>query len=314
MIRLLSPLGLVLLLGCAASTPPPAAPESVAWDAAAAEALRAQVTKMAAAFDAGDLAAAKEMFADDAGPLYDFDFEGKPIRFNSRDEAFAAYEQMMAPMKSQGASMKTELGAVHCGATASFGVCTIEADQTASMPGQPAMTVAMRATVVARKGADGWKWLHLHGSLAKPLPEPPPPACPPPPAPPPEPVLAPGFAVPKDLKWVDIPGIKGATMAVVWKHPTSGATAFFGKMPKGLSIPRHYHTGGQHLAIVEGSLTLTDADGTAHEVGKGGWFFEAPKVVHSVSSKQGALAFVVTTGAFETVMVDEQGNPLPAKP
>jgi quercetin dioxygenase-like cupin family protein len=300
---------LLIVSGCASSgSVPPAAtaptPTAVQWDSAATSELAALVQRLNDAWGKGDLETVRTLLAED-GFLrsFDLDMAGKPISFSSKAEVLAFAEQVFAEMKKAGATIQFTTKRLDCRATATYGVCSGELEASAQMGGKTE-TMAFRLTAAGQKNEGGWAATHWHGSMAT-APEAPAPVV----APPPPPTVA--FNA-KELAWGTPPGAPpGLKVAVVSGDPAKGAFSAMVEFPKGTSFPRHYHDATTYAYLVKGSLKITMADGRVLDLKPGAAGVVAAKAVHTTESKGGAVVYQYSDGPDTTVMVDEQGNPLP---
>jgi len=289
----------------AAVEPPP--PPTFKADPAAGDELKAQMTKMLAAIDSGDVDTAVSTMAPESEelPSFTLDPEGKAIKSANLEDAKNRTKEAMGEMKKTGAKLKTDVKSIHCQAASTLGICALEIERNVQFPDGKQVAMSGRVTAAARKGSDGWRWTHWHLSYAKE----------------PESTAAPSDATSeaasmdqRDLKWQDVPGVKGAQIATVWTNPKTKASANFIKAPKGFNVPRHYHSAPIQMVLLEGDLTITEeGGGKVHELKAGSWGLEPAKTIHTTTSKKGALAFMISLAPFDQVMVDEKGLPLPPK-
>jgi quercetin dioxygenase-like cupin family protein/ketosteroid isomerase-like protein len=306
------------LMACGGGAPEPAAPVATVAAApapppptfqanpAGSDELKADMKKMLAAMDAGDVDGVVNMMAPESDelPSYTLGVDGRPVKYANVEDAKKVTREAMAAMKKSGAKVRTEVQSMQCQAASTLAVCAIELERNVQFPDAKNVAFAGRATAAARKGADGWKWTHWHMSYAE-MPESLGPATP-------EVAVAGDSKDQKDLKWQEMPGMGGAQMAQVWSNPRTKATAVFTKAPKGFNVPRHFHSSPVHIVVLEGDLTITEEGGQPHVLKAGSWGLEPAKTIHTTTSKKGALAFMVSLAPFDQVYVDEKGNPLPA--
>lgn len=154
------------LSACAAqNTPAPSASASVQWDTVAASEVRSVVQQGVDAFARLDLEGIKSVLSQDwTTASFEIDFENKPLRLATRDDAIKYAEDIFGQVKQMGATLKIDLTNMDCRATATLGYCEFVTAVIATPPKGAPMTQPGRATVVAAKGADGWKWVHWHSS------------------------------------------------------------------------------------------------------------------------------------------------------
>lgn len=101
---------------------------------------------------------------------YDIDFEGKPVKINSRDEAIRYFETVFSEAKKVGAKARIDKKSFTCRATSSMAFCLFEYDFVAVMPDGATMTQPTQTTIVLNKVGDAWQWTHWHSALSAPVP------------------------------------------------------------------------------------------------------------------------------------------------
>ncbi len=74
-----------------------------------------------------------------------------------------------------------------------------------------------------------------------------------------------------DLKWNDVPGFPGLSMAVLQGDPAKGANHFLIKFKDGFAAPLHHHTSDHYATVVSGTLILT-VDGKDTTLPAGSFF------------------------------------------
>jgi quercetin dioxygenase-like cupin family protein len=278
-----------------------------AWDDAAAKDLETFARATFQAWQAQDLAAIRASMASEGGlGAYDTDMNGSPVTIRSLDEQERYAKQMFEEMGKMGASASYEIRSIACRATSTAGVCAIEFDASMAMPVGGKQTWAIRATMIGRRGADGWKATHWHASPAQA------PAQAQPESmdmgPTPIPML---LADAKTATWQEIPGTGGVKTAQLWENPETRAAVSMVQFPKKWKIAKHYHSAGMHALVIKGQIKTTASDGTVADGKPGTWAYDPAKWIHSTESKRGATVLMMTDGPFDVVMVDDQGNPLP---
>jgi hypothetical protein len=221
--------------------------------------------------------------------------EGKPVRFATRADQLGFARKL----KEAGIQAKMDVRQMVCRATATFGWCAVDYDFSGMGPAGKPMYMSFRGTGVGVRAAEGWKTIHWHESPAK-LPGPPP--------------LAMRAVNPKDLTWKELPGTGGVKMAAVFEDPGTKGIAAFVQMPKRWKgVADHFHRANIHYTVLKGIHAHVEPDGDRRETREGGWGLEVAKNIHRTEGKNGLLLFIVTDAPFDVVMVDKQGNPLPAE-
>ena len=153
---------------------------SSAWDPQAASALRNESEALLHDLDAGNVA---DMLArmDEASVVLDLDENNHPVRVDGRAKVTAYLGGLGEAMKKEGLRFHSTIARNDCSAISDFGYCVLEFDQTVTAGGQTMPPSKFRATVVARRTGEGWRWTHWHGSFRE---------TPPAPAPAPAPAAA----------------------------------------------------------------------------------------------------------------------------
>ena len=141
------------------------------WEPRAASSLQAEPEALLRDLDAGNIA---DMLArmDDASVVLDLDENNHPIRVEGRAKVTEYFDGLGKMMKTQGLQFRSKLAKNDCTASSSFGYCVVEFDQTVTAGGQTMPPSKFRATLVARKVGDAWRWTHWHGSFREMPPQP----------------------------------------------------------------------------------------------------------------------------------------------
>ena len=111
---------------------------------------------------------------------------------------------------------------------------------------------------------------------------------------------------PADLKWTDIPDVKGAKQAVLWGDPSKGAHGMFVTFPAGTEVPLHTHSHDGRGAVISGTVVITLEGKTPKELEPGSYFFVPAEQKHTTSCKSGANCLFLdqSPGAFDIKMVE----------
>lgn len=83
-----------------------------------------------------------------------------------------------------------------------------------------------------------------------------------------------------DLKWADVPNMKGIKIAVGDGDPGKGASHFYLKFDKGFTAGEHHHTPDHSGTVVAGTLILT-VDGKETRLPAGSFFSFSGMKVHA---------------------------------
>ena len=297
--------------GCATTRPPAATattPATVQWDEGVNAELVATMQRMNDAWSKGDLEGVRGLLADESFVRsFDLDMTNRPIVFHSKAEVLAFAEQAFAEIKKMGATMQFTIKDIDCRATATFGVCAGQMDAAATMAGKTE-AMSFRLTAGLQKNANGWAVTHWHASSAH-APVAPVAAAPAPTTP----AVATAGLNTKELAWGSPPGAPpGLKIAVISGDPAKGAFSAMVEFPRGTNFPRHFHGANTYAYVVKGTFKVTMADGRVLDIKQGGSLTVPAKAIHTTEAKVGAVVYQYSDGPETTVMVDEQGNPLPA--
>ena len=115
-----------------------------------------------------------------------------------------------------------------------------------------------------------------------------------------EPVLWPA----SELKWTDVPAIKGARNAVLWGDPEKEGFGKLNRWPAGTEVPLHFHPFEVRGVVLEGTVTIMPEGGAAKELGPGSYWHLPGRVKHVTTCKPGADCVFLTTSRlrYETRM------------
>src|SRR5882672_12252965 len=91
-----------------------------------------------------------------------------------------------------------------------------------------------------------------------------------------------------DLKWEDIPEVKGAQQAVLWGNPKKKAYGTITKIPGGSDFPLHWHSSSMKGIIISGTWLLGAEGKESKELGAGAYFEIPGGAKHSSGCKAGA--------------------------
>jgi len=119
----------------------------------------------------------------------------------------------------------------------------------------------------------------------------------------PKKAAAPAFITPADLKWVDVPNMKGIQFAPVWGDAQKGAHGRFIKFAGGTDNPLHHHTSDLRNVVVSGTF-YTGADAASAKDMPAGSFALVPggwKHVSGCRAGADCVIFEWSTGKFDMV-------------
>ncbi len=143
-----------------------ASQSGVKWDAKAADELKHELMKLHDALNAMDIEAIKRaVTGDDVLVTFDVDPDtGKPVKLRTKDDIIEYTERFFSGLRKTGAKSKAEHPMIACRVASNFGVCTEECKVELTNPDGTKHVQLLRATVLAYKAKDGWKWMQWHMS------------------------------------------------------------------------------------------------------------------------------------------------------
>ncbi len=107
-----------------------------------------------------------------------------------------------------------------------------------------------------------------------------------------------------DLKWTDVPDVKGVQQAVFWGDPQKGPSGFLAKFKAGTEVGLHSHTADLRSVVISGTIVITLEGQAAKELGPGSYAYEPGGSKHTTACKAGAdcMFSVQAAGVFDIVM------------
>jgi len=121
------------------------------------------------AFDNRDVKAVADQIADDDF-LFVFELtpESKPVKLKSKQELVDWLKTSFVHFDNENDKTEAKNPVMTARATSNYAVVTEECSLKVIRPDGSVQLQTLRATSVARKGADGWKWIHWHMSAGAP--------------------------------------------------------------------------------------------------------------------------------------------------
>ncbi len=112
----------------------------------------------------------------------------------------------------------------------------------------------------------------------------------------------------KDLKWENIIpewGVRSPRAAILRVDPKTKATQLLIWAPKGIHVPRHWHSANESITIIRGTFSL-ECEGQRMELNQGGWGYINAKKAHQAwtGPREDVLSYVMTDGAWDVNWVD----------
>jgi quercetin dioxygenase-like cupin family protein len=93
----------------------------------------------------------------------------------------------------------------------------------------------------------------------------------------------------------------------------TGAAVFLVRVDEktGCVVPSHWHTSGEQITVVSGTVNIQMVDGTRAELKAGGYAFIPPKHVHRFSCPGPCVHFVQSEGPYDIHYVNAEGAEIP---
>jgi quercetin dioxygenase-like cupin family protein len=110
-----------------------------------------------------------------------------------------------------------------------------------------------------------------------------------------------------DVKWNDVPDMKGIKHANVEGDSTKGAHHSMMKFDAGFTAPAHHHTSDHYVTVVQGTLVLT-IDGVETKLPAGSYFQIMKKTPHATKCESGTDCILAldVRGKWDVVMPKEK--------
>jgi quercetin dioxygenase-like cupin family protein len=113
-----------------------------------------------------------------------------------------------------------------------------------------------------------------------------------------------------DLKWVPMPGLKGAQQVPLWGDPTTEAHRILYKWPAGTKVPVHTHSYGDRGIVISGTMTLAVEGASPKRLPPGSYFSMAGGTKHATTCEEDVdcVFFIEREGPFDVKMVEGAGT------
>jgi len=147
-----------------------ASPTSDPWDPGAAREVEMAYHQLHDLWNKFDVDGLKGQIAGDSVlPTFDVDDANAPVRLAGKQAIDQFTDQIFAGLKRDGLTALAVEPKIACRATAQVGICTEECRvQLVARDGSKTIE-PLRATAIAVRGADGWRWIQWHMSPGGPL-------------------------------------------------------------------------------------------------------------------------------------------------
>jgi quercetin dioxygenase-like cupin family protein len=89
---------------------------------------------------------------------------------------------------------------------------------------------------------------------------------------------------------------------------TGGATFLIRAEQSGCTVPMHWHTSGEQITVVSGTVVIKMADGKSFELSQGGYAYMPSRHMHEFKCSGPCMHFVQSDGPYDIHYVDHQGN------
>jgi len=94
---------------------------------------------------------------------------------------------------------------------------------------------------------------------------------------------------------------------------STGAAVFLVRVvgDSGCTVPAHWHTSGEQITVVSGTVTIGMQDGKSFELKEGGYAYIPSKHVHFFSCGGPCVHFVQSDGPYDIHYVNKDGKEIP---
>lgn len=92
---------------------------------------------------------------------------------------------------------------------------------------------------------------------------------------------------------------------------TGGAIFLVRAAQSGCTVPMHWHTSGEQITVVSGTVTIKMNGGKSFDLAEGGYAYIPAKHLHLFQCAGPCLHFVQSDGPYDIHYVDPQGNEIP---
>jgi quercetin dioxygenase-like cupin family protein len=98
------------------------------------------------------------------------------------------------------------------------------------------------------------------------------------------------------------------TGAVERGDPASGPSVILAKFKPDCAVPWHFHTPNETILMVSGAARFQAKGDKPASLRAGDYAWMPAKHVHTFSTEQGCMMFLIADGAFDIHYVDDKGN------
>ncbi|HJQ23878.1 MAG TPA: nuclear transport factor 2 family protein [Blastocatellia bacterium] len=161
---------ILVIVGVSQNNSPSGPKKQVVWDEAEAKELESQYHRLHDAWNALDVKALKRMIVGDE-ILASFDLDpdtNDPVKLTSKQEIDKFTDKIFEGFKKSGVKTLAQHPMIKCRATGELGICTEECRVQLIMPDGGKTVQLLRASAVAIRQPDGWRFIQWHMSAAGP--------------------------------------------------------------------------------------------------------------------------------------------------
>ena len=109
-----------------------------------------------------------------------------------------------------------------------------------------------------------------------------------------------------DIKWSDVPGFPGVSLAVLEGDPAKGPHHSMMKFKEGFAAPLHHHSSDHFVTVVSGTLALT-VDGKQTLLPSGSYFSFKGRKAHATACGPGGDCVITVDARGKWDVVPEKG-------
>lgn len=147
-------------------------PSDIPWNEAASRELEVELHRLHEIWNTGDIASLKKfIIGDDVLPTFELDPRShQAITLSSKEDLDRFVSNITTTQVNRNVVTRLDAPVVRCHATTTWGVCTEECtvNYDRADTGERLAVDKLRATQIAVKTADGWRWIQWHMSDTRP--------------------------------------------------------------------------------------------------------------------------------------------------
>jgi hypothetical protein len=113
---------------------------------------------------------------------------------------------------------------------------------------------------------------------------------------------------PSTAKFTRDPGLPNCSSALARGDPAKGPFTWLAKADGDCFVPMHWHSQGETIIVVRGSVEIKVKNHPSFIVRDGGYYFQPPNQIASGRFAKGTIGFTSFDGPFDMHYVDDTGK------